>query len=116
VDLVGSCKHHQDSTQNPTQVQIHLGKKKKITMAYQESMSTCETVMEGGLRCWVCAKNQFAQMWTLKRHQSQDHQKRLLQSSLSLLKTTLLTLEQSGPLLNYSTEAESIKYNNASLF
>jgi len=78
----------------------------------------CVTVMERGLRCWACAKNWFAQIWTLKRRQTQDHKKRLLQSSLSLPETTPLTLGQSGPfikiqkicynldpLLNYSTGA-----------
>jgi hypothetical protein len=38
-------------------------------------------------------------MWTLKRRQTQDRKKRLLQSSLSLPKTTPLTLEQSGPFI-----------------
>jgi len=94
--------------------------------------------MERGLRYWVCAKNHFAQMCTLKRRQTQDHKKRLLQSSLSLPETTPLTLGQSGPfikiqkmcynlgpllnysteavVLNYSTEAESKIYNIFRLF
>jgi hypothetical protein len=37
-----------------------MGKKKKITMADQEGMTTCKMVMELGPRCWACAKNQFA--------------------------------------------------------